>query len=156
MVEQQTAKSGDRRIYLKSGGLSLEVSLRAWFLVQWFIIYNNEVDVGLHNLIRKFDNATKINRSLLTKTDKASKKIFIKFQLGLMDAIGMCQVHQVETRNKKFNYEMRGVKLKSVQCAKNLGAKITSNLKLSQQCVDAANKANRMLGFIKRNSSTLH
>ncbi len=46
---------------------------------------------------------------------------------------------------------MRGVKLKSVQCAKNLGVKIASNLKFSQQCVDAANKANRMLGFMKRN-----
>ncbi len=64
-----------------------------------------------------------------------------------------CQVIQVGTRNKKFDYEMRGVKLKSVQCAKDLGVTIASNLKFSQQCVDAANKANRMLGFIKRNVS---
>ncbi len=46
---------------------------------------------------------------------------------------------------------MRGVKLKSVQCVKDLGVKIASNLKFSQQCIDAANKANRMLEFIKRN-----
>ncbi len=62
-----------------------------------------------------------------------------------------CQVLQVGTRNRKFDYEMRGVKLKSVQCTKDLEVKIASNLKLSQQCVDAANKANRMLGFIRRN-----
>ncbi len=43
---------------------------------------------------------------------------------------------------------MRGVKLNSVQCAKDLGVKNASNLKFSQQCVDAANKANRMLGSI--------
>ncbi len=61
------------------------------------------------------------------------------------------QVLQIGTRNKKFDNEMRGVKLKSFQCVKDLGVKITSNLKFSQQCVDAANKANRMLGFIKRN-----
>ncbi len=64
--------------------------------------------------------------------------------------VDKCHVLQVGTRNKKFGYEMRGVKLKSVQCAKDLGVKITSNLKFSQQCVDAANKANRMLGLIKR------
>ncbi len=65
--------------------------------------------------------------------------------------VDKCQVLQVGTRNKKFDYEMNGVKLKSVQCVKDLGVKIASNLKFSQQCVDAANKANRMLGFSKRN-----
>ncbi len=49
-----------------------------------------------------------------------------------------------------FDYEMRGVTLKSVQCVKDLSVKIASNLKFSQQCVDAANKANKMLGFIKK------
>ncbi len=46
---------------------------------------------------------------------------------------------------------MYGVKLKSVQCVKDLGFSIASDLKFSQQCSDAANEANRMLGFIKRN-----
>ncbi len=64
--------------------------------------------------------------------------------------VDKCQVLQLGTRNKKFDYEMRGVKLKSVQCVKDLGVKIASNIKLSQQCIDAANKANRMLGFIKK------
>ncbi len=41
----------------------------------------------------------------------------------------------------------------SVQYAKDLGVKIASNLKFSQHCNDAANKANRMLGFSKRNFS---
>ncbi len=61
-----------------------------------------------------------------------------------------CQVLQVGTRNKKSDYEMRGVKLKSVQCVKDLGVKIASNLKFPQQFIDAANKPNRMLGFIKK------
>ncbi len=64
--------------------------------------------------------------------------------------VGKCQVLQVGTRYKKFDYEMRGVKLKSVQCVKDLGVKIASNLKFLQRYVDAANNANRMLGFIKR------
>ncbi len=43
---------------------------------------------------------------------------------------------------------MCGVKLESVHCVKDLGVTITSNLKFSQHCKDAACKANRMLGFI--------
>ncbi len=48
---------------------------------------------------------------------------------------------------------MGGVKLESVHCVRDLGVTITSNLKLSQHCKEAACKANRMLGFIKRNFS---
>ncbi len=46
---------------------------------------------------------------------------------------------------------MRGVRLKSIQWVKDLGVKIVSNLKFSQQCLDAANKAKRMLGLNKGN-----
>ncbi len=45
------------------------------------------------------------------------------------------------------------VKLESVQCVKDVGVTIASSLKFSQQCKDAAGKANRMLGFINRNFS---
>ncbi len=48
---------------------------------------------------------------------------------------------------------MNGTKLESVQSVKYLGVSITSSLKFSQQCKDAAGKANRMLGFINRNIS---
>ncbi len=58
-----------------------------------------------------------------------------------------------QNEKKKYDYEMCGFKLKSVRCAKAQGVKIATNLKFSQQCNDAANKANRMLGFIKRNVS---
>ncbi len=45
---------------------------------------------------------------------------------------------------------MRGKKLENMHCVKDLGVMITSNLKFSQQCKEAAGKANRMLGFIKK------
>ncbi len=48
---------------------------------------------------------------------------------------------------------MGGVKLKSVHCVKDLGVTITSNLKFSQQCKEAACKANKMLGFINKKFS---
>ncbi len=58
-----------------------------------------------------------------------------------------------EQENLKYDYEMNSEKLESVHCVKDLGVTITSNLKFSQQCKKAAGKANRMLGFIKRNLS---
>ncbi len=60
---------------------------------------------------------------------------------------------QVGTRNLKYDYEMSGEKLESVYCVKDLGVTITSNLKFSQQCKEAAGTANTMLDFIKRNFS---
>ncbi len=67
--------------------------------------------------------------------------------------VNKCHILHVGTRNKKFDYEMHGVKLYSVQCVKYLGASIASTLKFSRQSKDAASKANRMLGFINRNFS---
>ncbi len=64
-----------------------------------------------------------------------------------------CKIGNGGTRNLKYDYEMSGEKLESVHCVKDLGVTIASNLKFSQQCKEAASKANRMLGFIKRNSS---
>ncbi len=48
---------------------------------------------------------------------------------------------------------MNGVKLDSVQCVKDLGVSIASNLKFSWKYKDAVGKANRMLDFINRNFS---
>ncbi len=47
---------------------------------------------------------------------------------------------------------MKGIKLESVQCVKNLGVRIASSFIFSQK-KDAAGKTNRMLGFINSNFS---
>ncbi len=64
-----------------------------------------------------------------------------------------CHILQVGTTNLEYVYEMSGEKLESVHCVKDPGVMITMNLKFSQECKEAAGKANRMLGFIKRNFS---
>ncbi len=45
---------------------------------------------------------------------------------------------------------MNGTKFESVQCVKDLGVTVVSSPKFSQQCKNAADKANNMLGFYKR------
>ncbi len=68
--------------------------------------------------------------------------------------VNKCHILHVGKRNQKFDYEMNGVKLDSVQCVKDLGVSIASNLKFSQESKDAASKANRMLAFINKNFSS--
>ncbi len=48
---------------------------------------------------------------------------------------------------------MNDTKLESLHYVKDLGVTIASCLKFSQQCKDAADKANRILGFVNRNFS---
>ncbi len=67
--------------------------------------------------------------------------------------VNKCCIIQLGTKSLKYDYEMSSVKLESVQCVEDLGVMIASNLKFSQQCKRAADKANRMLVYIKRNFS---
>ena len=50
--------------------------------------------------------------------------------------------------NNKFSYEMNGKVLDKVLVEKDLGIMISSDVKSSQQCVVACNKANRVWGSI--------
>ncbi len=123
------------------------------------MIYINVIDVGLNNFISKSADDTKIGNSIaddrdglnlqedLRKISQWSERLEMPFN------VNKCHILHVGTRNQKFYYEMNAVKLDSVQCVKNLGVSITSNLKFSQQCKDATIKASRILGFINRNFS---
>ncbi len=119
-----------------------------------FIIYINDIDVGLNIFISNFADVTKLGNSVITDCDRMSlqedlRKISEYSQRWEMPF----NVNKWGTRNQKFEYEMNGTKLESVQCVKDLGATIVSSLLFSQQCRDAAGKANRMLGFTNRNFS---
>ncbi len=119
-----------------------------------FIIYINDIDVGLNNFISKFADDTKISNLIITDHDRMSlqedlRKISEWSQRWKMPFnVNKCHILQVGTRNKKKSeYEMNGTKLESVQCVKDLGVTVASSHKFSQHCKDAAGKANRMLAL---------
>ncbi len=102
---------------------------------------------------------TKIGNSVISDSDRQSLQ-------GVLNKISAwsarwempfnakkCHSLQVGTENLKYDYEISGEKLESVHSVKDLSVTITSNLKFSQECKDAAGKANRMLSFMKRNFS---
>ncbi len=124
-----------------------------------FIIYINDIDVGLNSFFSKFADDAKIGNSIITDHDRMSfqedlKKISEWSQRREMPFnVNKCHVLQVGTRNQKFDYEMIDTKIESVQCVKDLGVTFAPSLKYSQQCKEPASKINRKLGFINRNFS---
>ncbi len=90
-----------------------------------FIIYINDLDVGINNLISKFADDTKIRNSVLTEEDRQSFQEDLHKISAWSNRYEMPRSHlKARTRNKKFNCEMHGVKMKSIPCMKDLGVKI--------------------------------
>ncbi len=141
------------------GHQSRVVFHRALYSNQSFIIYINDIDIGLNNYISKSADDTKTGNSIVDDRDRLNQQEDLRKISQWWDrwempfSVNKCHILHVGTRNQKFDYEMNGVKFDSVQRDKDLGVSIASNLKFSHQCKDAAGKANRMLGFINRNFS---
>jgi len=106
--------------------------------------------------ILKFADNSKIFGKAITPADK------LKLQLDL-DAlckcaenwqikfnVAKCKVMHTGPRNINCFYFMNGQLLNSVTEHKDLGVIISSNLKVADHCHYACNKANKMLGIIKR------
>ncbi len=121
-----------------------------------FIIYINDIDIWLNNFTAKFTDDTKIRNSVSSDRDTQSLQEDLHKISAWSDRwempfhINKCCILQVGTRNLKYEYKMGGVKLRSIQCVKDLCVTIASNLIFSLHCKEAACKANRMLGFINK------
>ena len=61
-----------------------------------------------------------------------------------------CKVMHIEGTNRNYRYHMDQKELEVVEEEKDLGLLITNDLKASQQCTAACNRANRVLGMINR------
>ncbi len=124
-----------------------------------FIIYINDIELGLNNLIAKFADDTKIGNSVISDRDRQSLQDLRKISAWsdrweMPFNVNKCHSLEVGTRNQNYEYETSGVKLESVQCVNDLGVTIASNLNFSQHGKEAACKATRMLGFININFSS--
>ena len=52
--------------------------------------------------------------------------------------------------NLDEKYKLDNTELDNSECEKDLGVLVSSDLKPSNHCINARNKANRILGFISR------
>ncbi len=79
-----------------------------------FIIYINDIDVGLNNFISKFADDTKIGNSIITGCDRVSLHEDLRNISGWSQRwkmpfnVNKFHILQVGTRNQKFEYEING------------------------------------------------
>ena len=69
--------------------------------------------------------------------------------------ISKCKLLHIGQSNPRYSYKMNGVDITKVNEEKDLGVVIDCNLKFHGQCSAVINKANRLLGLIKRTFLTL-
>ena len=96
-----------------------------------FIIYINDIDVGLNNTVSKFADDTKIGNAIITEDDRLS------FQKDLNTIsewstnwdmpfnISKCQLLQIGRLNNKYSYEIMGNQIKNVDYAKDSGVTVS-------------------------------
>jgi len=121
-----------------------------------FLIYINDLDYGIRNWILKFADDTKIISRMDNVQDRVSlqndldKLVKWSEEWQMLFNVGKCKVMHFGRKNPSYDYFMQTQKLESTKMEKDLGIKITSDSKSSEQCSQACSKANRMLGMINR------
>ena len=121
-----------------------------------FIIYVNDMDDDIVAKISKFADDTKLGMNVssarnvedlqqdLARLGEWSDRWQMPFN------VGKCKVMHIGHKNPNANYVLNGRALESTVSEKDLGVVITNDLKFSRQCIEAEKKAQRILGYVKR------
>ena len=106
-----------------------------------FVIYINDLDLGLSSKVSKFADDTKLG---INAANPESVRALQR------DGLAMCHVLHVGAANQEENYSLLGSAITSVDQETDLGVVITADLKSSSQCIAGEQKAQKILGYIKR------
>ena len=123
-----------------------------------FVIFINDLDEAAKKLdiLRKFADDTKGGKKVLSQKDaddfQDSLNSLIKWSKDWsMDFnIKKCKIMPFGRRNQNFKYHMNGVQLSQVDCERDIGVCVKSNLKPTQHCKESAGRARTVLGQISR------
>ncbi|KAF2349853.1 Reverse transcriptase domain [Trinorchestia longiramus] len=122
-----------------------------------FIIYINDLDVGIISKINKFADDTKLCHRAFTERDRATIHSDLNRLLQWTETwqmsfnIEKCSVMHVGANNRHFQHTMYNIPIETVQQQRDLGVIVTENLKHDKQVEKSVKNASRILGFIARN-----
>jgi len=122
-----------------------------------FVIYVNDLDEKMGGNVFKYADDTKIVRVVAGWEDSRDMQRDLDIAEGWAHNWKMgfnknkCGVLHVGYKNLDFNYQLGGTWLENIEAEKDLGVIVSRDLKGHKQCLDARNRANRMLGIIRRN-----
>ena len=122
-----------------------------------FLIYINDLDDSITSNVLKFVDDTKLFRKVNTDGDKQHlqndldrlMKWSEKWQM--MFNFGKCKCLHTGHGNLNVNYKMGDTVLGTTLKEKDLGVRISADMKVSEQCGIAASKGNKIIGLIRRN-----
>ena len=125
-----------------------------------FIMYINDLDIGLVSKISKFADDTKlgVNANCSEAVEHLKEDLrklgewSLKWQMPFN--VDKCKVMHIGHKNKNVSYSLLGTEIESSQQEKDLGVIITSDLHPSKQCIEVEKKAQKLIGYIKRQFNT--
>ena len=121
-----------------------------------FLVYIDDIDVGVTGIISKFADDTKIANSVVSQVQKNEMQNNLDklsewgktWQMSFNE--NKCKVMHLGYRNDKAKYILNDIQLKSVDNQIDLGVTVSNTLKPSQQCSEIIKRANKIIGLIGR------
>ena len=121
-----------------------------------FLIYTNDLDINIQNMLLKFADDTKLFGSVTSSGEQLSMQNDLSTLLSwsvdwqMLFNIEKCKVMHFGHNNTLFDYQLEGRYLDKVTEDKDLGIVVSNDLKVSKHCSQAYAKANKLLGVISR------
>jgi ribonuclease P/MRP protein subunit RPP40 len=122
-----------------------------------FLIYINDLDVGIDSKLVKFADDTKLGRGVATEQevevmrDDLQKLFQWSLDWQMLFNVDKCTVLHMGNHNNEATYKIGTNEIKISTQEKDLGMIVDKSGKASEQCISVVKKANGILGMIKRN-----